>query len=206
MARIPLPILRKCTDVANLKVACPTQMPKVNDVRSRARAFRTGRSWVFFAEWSAPYPGPSTRNAPPRFAHLNVIATPVNHPLAFTWPLRATATLEDLENAPKKRGEPLLLGEYTWGGRNGEIALAPSFPAGGIEGAHLVFRWVEDDTAYSVSLHAWKPIDQSFDALKSVVASIIARCTKEQWLSLSVVGTGDSLIDRFSNQIFSEAV
>jgi hypothetical protein len=169
-----VPILRKCTDVANLKVACPTQMPKVNDPRSRARAFRTGRSWVFFAEWSAPYPGLSTRNAPPRFAHLNVIATPVDHPLAFTWPLRVTATLDELENAPKKRGEPLLLGEYRWADRNGEIALAPSFPAGGIEGDHLVFRWVEGDTAYSISLHVWKPIAGSFDALKFVVASIIA--------------------------------
>jgi hypothetical protein len=169
MMAIPPSLLDKCTDVADLEASCPTEMPQVIDEGHRAKAFRSGRSSIFFVEWSGPYPGLSPRNAPPRFAHLNVIASPVEHPLAFKWPTRATITLEDLDSAPKKRDGPLLLGAYTWADKRGEVALAPSFPVGGIEGDHLIFRWIEADTAYSISLHAWKPAVESFDALRAVV-------------------------------------
>lgn len=172
MMAIPGSLLDKCTDVDDLEPVCPTKVPLVIDEGHRARAFRSGQSSVFFVEWSGPYPGLSRRNAPPRFAHVNVIASPVDHPFASTWPTRATTALEELDGAPKKRDEPLLLGAYTWAGKKGEVALAPSFPAGGIEGDHLIFRWIEADTAYSISLHAWKPAVESFDALRAVVASL----------------------------------
>jgi hypothetical protein len=73
MMAIPRPILEKCVDVAILETACPSEMPQGIDKGRRSKAFRTGRSSVFFAEWSAPYPGLSRRNAPPRFGHLNAI-------------------------------------------------------------------------------------------------------------------------------------
>jgi hypothetical protein len=172
MMSIPSPILDTCIAEAALEAACPTQMPRVIDGESRARAFRTGHSSVFFAEWRGPYPGLSPRNAPPRFVHINVIASPVDHPLAFNWPTRATVAPVDLENVPRKRNEPLLIGAYTWTGRKGEVALAPSFPAGGIEGDHLIFRWVEAPTAYSISLHAWRPVVKGFNSLRAVVKSV----------------------------------
>jgi hypothetical protein len=172
MMAIPQPLLDKCTDVADLEASCPTKMPQVINEGHRARAFRSGRSSVFFVEWGGPYPGLTPRNAPPRFAHLNVIASPIDHPLAFKWPTRATTPLGDLDNVPKRRDAPLLLGAYTWGDRQGEVALGPSFPAGGSEGDHLIYRWIEADTAYSISLHAWKPAVDSFDALRAVVASL----------------------------------
>jgi hypothetical protein len=172
MLAIPRPILEKCVDVGVLETVCPSEMPQVIDKGRRSKAFRTEGSSIFFAEWSAPYPGLSRRNAPPRFAHLNVIASPVDDPLGFRWPTRATTGLEDLDNSPKKRSEPLLLGAFTWGGKEGEVALAPSFPAGGIEGDHLIFRWIEADTAYSISLHAWKPAAESLESLRAVVVSL----------------------------------
>jgi hypothetical protein len=46
--------------------------------------------------------------------------------------------LEELENAPQKHAEPSLLGKYTWEDKEGEVALAPSLPAGGIEEDHLI--------------------------------------------------------------------
>jgi hypothetical protein len=58
------------------------------------------------------------------------------------------------------------------GGKEGEVALAPSFPAGGIEGDHLIFRWIEADTAYSISLHAWEPGAESLESLRAVVVSL----------------------------------
>jgi hypothetical protein len=171
---IPQSVLIKCTDVTALSSACPTQMPKVIDERRRARVFRTGASSVFFAEWSGPYPGLTPRNAPSRFVHINVIVSPLGQPLAFRWPTRRTGDLEDLGRVPKKRDEPLLVGAYTWGGRDGEVALAPSFPAGGIEGDHLIFRWIQAETAYSISLHAWEPMGESINGLRAVVESVAA--------------------------------
>jgi hypothetical protein len=148
-------------------------MPKVTDEGDhRARAFRTEQSSVFFAEWSGPYPGLTARNAPSRFVHINVIASPLDHPLAFEWPTEPTTDWDALEAVPRKREEALLVGARTWAGRDGEVALAPSFPDGGIEGDHLIFRWVEADTAYSISLHAWKPLSESVDNLKAVIESV----------------------------------
>jgi hypothetical protein len=172
MMGIPEALLHKCTRVAALRSACPTKMPQLTEQAHRAKAFRTGRSSVFYVEWSGPYPGITRRNAPPRFAHINVIASPVDHPLAFDWPAQMITEIEELANAQEKRDEPLLLGAYTWGGKSGEVALAPSFPAGGIEGDHLIFRWIETETAYSISLHAWKPLVESLNDLKAVVESV----------------------------------
>jgi hypothetical protein len=59
-----------------------------------------------------------------RFAHINMIASPVDHPLAFDWPAQMFTEIEDLENTQDKRDEPLLLGKYTWGGKSGEVAFA----------------------------------------------------------------------------------
>jgi hypothetical protein len=59
-----------------------------------------------------------------------------------------------------------------WGTRDGTLVLAPSFPVGGIDGDHLIFRWQQDDTEYAVSLHAWKPLEGASATLRSIVESI----------------------------------
>jgi hypothetical protein len=85
-----------------------------------------------------------------------------------------TDTLEDLETLLRSEVNRCCLAKT--GGPIGTVRLRWLHLSrrGGIEGDHLVFRWIEGDTAYSISLHVWKPIAQSFDALKSVVESIIA--------------------------------
>lgn len=52
------------------------------------------------------------------------------------------------------------------------MVLAPSFPTGGIDGDHVIFRWSEDDAEYAVSIHAWDPLSDSIEMLRSVIASI----------------------------------
>jgi hypothetical protein len=165
---IPSSVLDTCTAVAALRAACPTQVPRVDAEDHRSDAFRSGRAWVFFAEWSGPYPGLSARNAPPRFTHVNVITAPIEYELAFGWP----QTVADIGTIPPERSEPLLLGSFAWGGKEGEVALAPSFPTGGIEGDHVIFRWTAAETAYSVSLDAWDSIPDTLDHLEAVVESI----------------------------------
>jgi hypothetical protein len=37
---------------------------------------------------------------------------------------------------------------------------------------HLIFRWIEANTAYSISLHAWKPAVEGLNSLRAVVVSL----------------------------------
>jgi hypothetical protein len=166
---LPAAHAAECQRFAPVRPACPKGIPVVDDSEGRARAFRSGPDhFVFFAEWSGPYPGVTPKNAPPRFVHLVVHAGDLDGAFPFQWPTRSA----DIPNPiPKNRRAALLLDAATWSGKHGTVVLAPSFPAGGIDGDHVVFRWTENDNEYAVSIHAWSPLAASIDALRAVVAS-----------------------------------
>jgi hypothetical protein len=73
---------------------------------------------------------------------------------------------------PPERNEPILLGAPTWDDRVGTLVLAPSFPAGGIDGDHIIFKWNDDGTDYAVSMHTWRPMAETEATLRSLVESI----------------------------------
>lgn len=67
---------RKCVQEPLLRPACPELVPRVTEIgftRSHTDSYGPG-TYVFFAEWNAPRPGLTPKNAPPAFAHLNVFA------------------------------------------------------------------------------------------------------------------------------------
>ena len=150
---MPPHVLRTCRKYGELEPACPTRAPRVTDISfDRTRAFQQeGNLWTFYAEWNAARPGITQKNAPPAFAHINVLSG-------------------DLSNV--HRGAAQRLGARIWNGREGELFLAAPFPKGGIEGDHLVFSWISGDTGYSVSLHAWEPIGEAEATLEAIVESI----------------------------------
>ncbi|MGH2751024.1 MAG: hypothetical protein ACRDK3_09165 [Actinomycetota bacterium] len=122
--------------------------------------------WVFFVEWNAPHPGLSERNAPPVFAHLNVFVGDVQSKAGFR-----------IERAPEgappiERVSALSFGKRTWKGSTGELLLAPSYPHAGMEGDHLIYRWTRDDVDYSLSLHAWTPLEETEATLRALVESL----------------------------------
>jgi hypothetical protein len=47
------------------------------------------------------------------------------------------------------------LGSARWSGRNGQLVVAPSFPAGGEAGGHITFNFREHNVYYQITLHAW---------------------------------------------------
>jgi hypothetical protein len=145
-------------------------MPTVDASQDRAGAFRNGRDqFVFFTEWSGPYPGVTEKNAPPRFTHIVVHASDLEGSLPFEWPKE----VRDVPNPiPKKRHAAILSDETTWFGRTGQLVLAPSFPTGGIDGDHIIFRWQEGELAYAISIHGWAPLGESIKTLKEIVGSI----------------------------------
>jgi len=132
----PSKVLKKCERHPQLEPACPSKVPIVEDATfRRARASNSGENlWVFFAEWSAPHPGLTNKNAPPAFAHVNAFAGDVQMIAGFRI---HHASESDL---PEERVSGLSCGERTWNGRSGELVLAPSYPHGGMEGDHLVFH------------------------------------------------------------------
>jgi hypothetical protein len=170
---IPLPqsYLAKCERFPELEPVCPRSIPPIGSDQSRAQSFRSGKHVVFFAEWSAHYPGITDKNAPPRFLHLNVHGGDLASAFPFEWP----STPSELPNPPpKKRADALLLDDVTWFGKAGSLVLAPRYPSGGIDGDHLIFRWGGTEEAWAISLHAWLPLSETRAALKAVVGSIPA--------------------------------
>jgi hypothetical protein len=158
----------KCRRDEVLRPVCPTRVPKVN-----AGTFQhiTGPQpdWpVFSAEWNAPYPKLTERNAPPRLAHV-VVHAEHPHMFPFKWP---SDTFPQGSEIKDKRKEALLLDDPTWAGLQGTLVLAPSFPAGGIDGDHIVFRWEKDGHVYAISLHAWRPLNEATATLRAIVESI----------------------------------
>jgi hypothetical protein len=162
--------LTKCERVPELEPACPRSIPVIAPTsENRARSFSSGKgSFVFFSEWSGPYPGITPTNAPPRFLHVNVHGGDLEHAFPFEWPSRAAVLPA---HPPKKRNKALLLDTVSWFGKTGSLVLAPSFPSGGIDGDHLLFRWREGDEEYAISIHAWMPLRETTEALKAVAGS-----------------------------------
>jgi hypothetical protein len=165
---MPPQFLSKCRRYPELRLACPTRVPQVKNVKLKEShvSHIEKHLWVFSVEWNAPSPGLTQRNAPPAFAHLNVVAGNVQQLARFG--LKNVST----DRLPEKRRSGLSFGTRTWNARTGTLLLAPSYPNGGMEGDHLAFRWTEKGTRYSISLHAWEPIQQTEATLRRVVASL----------------------------------
>ena len=162
----PPKILEKCRRFPQLQPACPTKVPDVDEKFQRANAASHGKTLVFFAEWNAPYPGLTTRNAPPTFAHVNAFAGDIQSMANFE--------IDDAPNKspPRKRDSALSFGDRSWNGRIGDLLLAPSYPHGGMEGDHLIFQWSQEGMNYSLSLHAWEPLEETEATLKALVESL----------------------------------
>jgi hypothetical protein len=158
MTRLSPQAVDKCRTLEAMHAACPGQVPTTGEeIGQRASFHRIGRgdeaAYLFEAEWGAPYGNRvNERDAPPRYSHLVVMAGDVGSLLRFK-PARS-------------------LGKRSWGGRDGELALAPPYPHGGVNGSHLVLRWEEGGHDYAVSLHAWEPLAEAEAALRETVLSI----------------------------------
>lgn len=164
----PQRVLDTCTRFPRLRPACPTRIPAVDDVRYRqvTSSAEDGLA-IFVAQWNAPWEELPERNAPPAFAHLNVLGGDLSTRTAF-----------DIEpsswRAPEQvRDYGLGFGRRTWNGRSGALYLAPTHGmGGGIEGDHLVFRWSQGGRDFSISLHSWNRLDETEATLRAIVESL----------------------------------
>ena len=60
-----------------------------------------------------------------------------------------------------ERAGAVALGQVSWGGRRGAVALAPGYPTGGSQGGHIIFR-----------MHAWELFSEAYATLRRVAHNL----------------------------------
>jgi hypothetical protein len=171
VAMTPTPpwLLTACRSLRTRPI-CPSRIPAANprliDVYYEPR-WRSGQDLIGVS-WGAPYENRPTRDAPPRFLHLELVAGAVPVDRSFEHPL---AHVRDglmrgrgYEGAPA----PLPLGQRDWNGRRGVLVLGDCF------GNHVCFRWHQRGATYQIDLHGWEPFTQTVAALRGMVLSLSA--------------------------------
>ena len=170
-ALVPAPaaVIAKCVSVLRSREVCPRLLPRV-DGRYKARTFFLSKAFALVdISYSGPYPGLSSKNAPPRFVHVVVKSGDLSQAFPFAFP-SAPSSPPGLPAHYLRR--PLAVGNFTWGPKTGTVVLAPVYPIGGLDGGHLVFRWTSQREEHAVSMHAWPPLSDSMNHLEAIVASI----------------------------------
>jgi hypothetical protein len=161
----------ECLQITIFSFRCPSEVPATDrPYRMRELDFGTDSYRVVEFTANAPYPTIGRRNAPPRFAHVVLKGGELMKAFPFEWPSGNIVPLAQVLDA--ERDTPALLGNFAWGGHEGTLVMAPAFPAGGVDGDHVVYRWQEGDTEYALSLHAWTPLEACVATLRTLVESI----------------------------------
>jgi hypothetical protein len=166
---IPARALALCRSRSPLRDACPHVVPRAPAYAARIIP-RDGLGYTTLdVHVSWPH-GDPRRNRPPRFVHVVLEGGDVEAALEFPR-VPAADRVEAVLGRPRATG--LVLGQRRWGGRTGTLLLAPSFDRSStIHGDHLLFIWREHGSGHLVSLHAWKPFDETVATLRAMVASI----------------------------------
>jgi hypothetical protein len=107
--------------------------------------------------WFAPSYAPMY--PPPYHVHVDIEAAAGSPPPSVLGPSFAGAVavnrVSDALLNPNRR-RAVRLGQVRWSGRQGELVIAPTGPAGGGEEAgHLIFYFTTNGVNYDVSLHVW---------------------------------------------------
>jgi hypothetical protein len=172
---MPAPALERCRGAELLSPACPSLVPSAR-WHSRAE-WRTERGRIIFPgayelAAGAEHPGQPGQDRPPRLVHLVVLGGREAANVAFEWPRAEDPVMIEDGLYARERRRALFFGERSWGGRRGELVLAPAFPQGGITGNHLIFRWRNESFYYAVTLHGWEPFTETATALRAMVSSV----------------------------------
>jgi hypothetical protein len=91
---------------------------------------------------------------PPYFVHVLVYAAARRDDLPFALPHGRPQRLTDTL-LQSSRPAAVSLGPVRWAGHNGQLLIAPSYPAGGELGSHLVFSYRTQGQYHGISLHPW---------------------------------------------------
>jgi hypothetical protein len=173
LMRTPYGPLRKCRSSKLLAPACPRAIPRIAGWRTYP-SYGNPVTNTFGLENGGEVPGKPELNRPPAMVHFELSAARgrrARQILPFAWPRVAAVRLRD-GLVREKRLRPVLVGTAVWNGRHGSLVLAPSYPVGGSQGNHLIFRWRAGSVTYFLGLHAWEPFRETVSTLRRMVGSL----------------------------------
>jgi hypothetical protein len=175
MERTPAHVLAYCRKSHRLPLACPQQLPRMEAPSPHWAAtlclvHATGCEGLTWDDLNLVDAGDGVR--PPVWSHVTIYAGDLGRAFQFRYPTqgRRIGNLDGL--FAKTRTRAIFLGSYKWAGRSGTVVLAPSYPGGGEQGDHLIFRWRQSNVGYAVGLHGWEPLSHAFATLRAMVRSI----------------------------------
>jgi hypothetical protein len=179
LTRTPSYIARLCKSVPALAPACPKRIPYINHLAGE-RAYdlvslcRRGKPGCAGVEWDDLNIGASGNgDRPPIWTHLTIFAGRLTATSVFPFHYPTGGPVVAIRDGLFAEGRPraVYFGHVHWGGKTGTLVLAPSFPAGGEQGGHLIFRWRHGSGEYAIGLHGWEPFLQTAATLREIIAS-----------------------------------
>jgi hypothetical protein len=184
MVAAPPSLLAQCLQLAQLRAACPRELPAVDGSHYSGEPVAQGTRHQTFniaVGTGTSYP---EGNSPRTFLHVVIqggdLATALG---GFTYRVAGypTSPKDGLMRSPERmrlallgsegnEPEGLYLGTVMWNGRRGTLILAPPFEySDSIHGDHLIFLWSQNRRSYVLSIHAWEPFLQTVEALHAMV-------------------------------------
>jgi hypothetical protein len=175
MERTPAYVLAYCRRSKKLPLTCPKLLPRMSQppphwetsVCLAGRSGCLGLTWDVLDMVDAGY-----GNRPPIWSHISIYAGNLKTAFRFAYPTNGVRPRPLDGLFAKSRPKALFVGSYRWGGKVGTMVLAPSYPSGGEQGDHLIFRWKRDNIGFAIGLHAWEPLSQTMATLKTMIESI----------------------------------
>jgi hypothetical protein len=94
---------------------------------------------------------------PPYFAHVLVYGTTRPNEFELALPHGHPRRLTD-RLLRRIHRHAILIRHVRWAGHGGELILAPSYPAGGEMGSHLIFAYQSGVIVRGISVHPWASV------------------------------------------------
>lgn len=176
MVVAPANVHRVCERSRLLTTAFPRLLPAVSHLPSEhpfeVSLCRIGATGCLGLQWDdLELQHAGAGDHPPIWAHVAIFAGKLKAAFPFVYP--AAGKTVQLRNGlfTRARSGALFFGTTTWGVKTGTLVLAPSYPGGGEQADHLIFRWRANATEYAIGLHAWEPLTQAAATLRAIVRS-----------------------------------
>jgi hypothetical protein len=174
--KTPPYVLRYCRSAPKLRPECPHVLPRMQGPAphwetSVCRAGRDGcrgTAWDDLELVDAGFNG----DRPPVWSHVSFFAGDLSSAFPFGYPRSGARRMVVDGLFRKPRRKATFIGSFTWGGHRGTLVLAPSYPAGGEQGDHVIFRWRRGHVSYALGLHGWEPLAGAVAMLRALVESV----------------------------------